>query len=112
MNNLLFIPFVYIMSQHELPIKELKKNYLKLLSKINNKDNSFILDSIKNDIDIVSFNIKNELNNLDQDYPLSKQEYIDIRLQPAVLLFAITYSAHLAEEYDSTQSLSEPSDGT
>ena len=101
------------MNNHTIPITELKKSYSKLLSTIEQKNNSFVLESIKNDIDYLTFKIKKEIYDIENnDYPLTKQEYIDTKLQPAVLLFAITYSSHLSDEYDSNHSLSELSEAT
>ena len=94
--------------EHLTPIRELRKNFIKLLNSGNISENDLI--EIKNDIDDINWKInKNmEFNNRND---FKKQKYIDSKLLPAVLLFATTYSMQLSEEYDSIYSLSDPSDG-
>lgn len=98
-------------NQHNIPITELKKKFNKLISL--NTDLK-IIEKIKKDINDLTFDIDSILNHNVQctQYETEKQNYIDSKLQPMVLAFAVTYSLQLAEEYDSIHSLSETSDGT
>ena len=99
---------------HHLPIKELKKNFSKLISLPNTQTETISI--IKDNIDTLTWDIQEKINengeNKTSEKDIRKQEYIDSRLLPATILFATIYSLQLSDEYDSIYSLSDPSDGT